>query len=363
MTHYLRLTEDTHLNVLLGHNLFEITEDNLIAITLNHNRFRRRRTIETYRRNGQTQHCASVQSKLRQILRDHRNHTRIVRTGRHLAEQHLVAADEQLNTEDTVTTQRARNLTSDLLSLSDRDVAHRLRLPRLTVVAINLVVTNGFEHGSTARMAHGQQRNLVVELNKTLNDHATCTRTTTLLSDLPRAVDLLLRVANTLTVTRRAHNGLHNAGSTDLFNRRLELLACCRKAIGRGGQTQLLGSQAADTLTVHRKPSSLSCGDYVVALLLQLNQSGSCDCLDFGNDVVGLFGLDDLAQAIAVEHRKHIRTMCDLHRGSISILIQCNDLDTVTLQFDGNLLAKLTRSAKQRLTTYGRESCSNFYHD
>ena len=272
-----------------------------------------------------------MQRKLRQILRDHRNHTRIVRTGRHLAEQHLVTADEQLNAEDTVTTQRTRNLASDLLSLSDRDVAHRLRLPRLTVVAINLVVTNGFEHGRTARMTNGQQRNLVVELNKTLNDHATCTCTATLLSDLPRAVDLLLRVANTLTVTRRAHNGLHNAGSTDLLHRSLKLLARSSETIGRGGQAQLLGSQAADTLTVHREPSGFSCGDYVVALLLQLDQSRSCDCLDFGNDVVGFFSLDDLAQTIAVEHRKHIRTMCNLHRGSIGILVQCNDLDTVTL--------------------------------
>ena len=41
MTNYLRLTEDTHLNVLLGHNLFEIAEDNLVTIALNYNRFRR----------------------------------------------------------------------------------------------------------------------------------------------------------------------------------------------------------------------------------------------------------------------------------------------------------------------------------
>ena len=363
MTYHLGLAEDTHLNVLLSHHLFEIAKDNLVAITLNHNSFRCRRTIETYRRNGQTQHRASVQSELRQILRDHRNHTRVVRTGRHLAEQHLIATDEQLHAEDTVTTQRTRNLASDLLSLSDRDVAHRLRLPRLAVVAINLVMTNGFEHGGTARVTNGEQCNLVVELNETLNDHATCTGTTTLLSNGPRALDLLLRVANTLTVTRRAHHGLNDAGRTDLLHRSLELLARCSKAIGRGGQAQLLGSQTTDTLAVHREPSGFGSGDYVVALFLQLDQSGGSNSLDFGNDVVGFLCLDNLAQAIAVEHRQHIRTMCDLHCGGISILIQRNDLDTVTLQFDGNLLAKLTRTAKQRLTTDGRESSSNFYHD
>ena len=64
----------------------------------------------------------------------------------------------------------------------------------------NLVVTNRLEDCSARAVAHGEHSNLVVEVYKTLNNHATCTCTTTLLGDSPRLLDISLALYGALTV-------------------------------------------------------------------------------------------------------------------------------------------------------------------
>ena len=71
-------------------------------------------------------------------LRDHRDHAGVVRARAHLAEPDVVALHEELHAEDAAAAQVVGHALRDVAGARERDVAHRLRLPALDVVAPHL---------------------------------------------------------------------------------------------------------------------------------------------------------------------------------------------------------------------------------
>src|SRR5581483_4982176 len=95
-----------------------------------------------------------------------------VRTRRNLAEDRRLAADEQLHAEHAAAAERGGDLGRDLLRLPQGDGRHRVRLPGLAIVAVDLQVADGLAEAGAPGVAHRQQGDLVVEGNEALDDDA-----------------------------------------------------------------------------------------------------------------------------------------------------------------------------------------------
>ncbi len=271
-----------------------------------------------------------------------------MRARAHLGEQYLVAYDEHLDAEDTVSAERIGHLAGDMLCLPERRFAHRLRLPRLTVVAVDLVVANGLQEERTPGVAHGEQRDFVVKRHKALNDDTTRSGTASLLADGPCPLDVGGVAYRGLAVSRRRHDRLHQTGQTDLLDGGEVLLVRVGKGIARGGQPQLLGGKAAYRLTIHGQESDVGGRDDSIALLLQLHKGGSGYRLDLRNDERWTFLLHHLTERGAVQHIENMAAVRHLHGGRIRILVASNDFNAEALQLDGNLFAEFARAEQQR---------------
>ncbi len=70
-----------------------------------------------------------MQGEFREILGDKRHHPGVVWSRGDFAEDHLVAAYEQLHAKQTITSQRQHHLAGDGLGTLEGQVAHLLRLP------------------------------------------------------------------------------------------------------------------------------------------------------------------------------------------------------------------------------------------
>ena len=183
-----------------------------------------------------------------------------------------------------------------------------------------------------------------------------------LLRDLPGVVDVGRRTDHALAVSRRTHHRLHHTRHSDLGHRLVELPARARKPVRRCRQSELLGRQPPDTLAVHGQQHRLGRRHHIVTFPFEFDQNWRGYGLDLRNNVIRSLLLDDLAQALAVEHRQDIRPVRYLHRRRIGITVQGHHLDSVTLQFDGDLLAQFARTAQQSLPPHRCECCSYLYH-
>jgi hypothetical protein len=101
-----------------------------------------------------------------------------VRPRAHLREPDVVAAHEQLDAEQPAPAERLGHLVRDVARLLQRGRAHRLRLPRFDVVARHLHVADRLAEVGARRQrgrvdrTDGQLRDLVVEIDEALDDHA-----------------------------------------------------------------------------------------------------------------------------------------------------------------------------------------------
>ena len=195
-------------------------------------------------------------------------------------------------------------------------------------------------------MTYREKRDFIVEIDEPFDDHASGSRPTSFLRILPGPVDLFGRTDDALPVSRRAHYRLHDARRPDLPDGFDELLVVGSETVRRSRDAEFLGSQPADAFAIHREAGGPGRRDHVVAFLFQFQQRIRSDRLDLGNNIVGLFLLDDGAQLRPVEHRKHVRAMSYLHGGSVRVTVQRDDFDAVPLQLDGDLLAQFAGAAK-----------------
>ncbi len=243
-----------------------------------------------------------MERELRMVLGNHRYHTRVVRARRHLGEDDLVALDKHLHAEDAVASERVGNLPCDMLRLRFRLGRHSLRLPRLAVVAVHLPVSDGFEERSAVDGTDGEERYLIVEIDKTLHDDAPCTGTPALLRLGPCVFDVLSMPDSGLPVSRRGHDRLDHAGDANLLHGGEKVLARVGKAVRSGGQQQLLGGKTADGFPVHSKKSRVSRRDNAVVFLLQLYESRGGNGFYLGDNEGGMLLLDHSSERVAVQH-------------------------------------------------------------
>ena len=141
-----------------------------------------------------------MQGELRKILRDHRDHARVVRTGRYFAEDHLFALNKQLDTEDTTSAERFRYLARNLARFFFCHRAHGLGLPGFAIVAVDLHVSDRFQERGATDMANRQLRNLVIEIHEPFYDNLAGTGASALLRIMPGTVDIFFFADHALPV-------------------------------------------------------------------------------------------------------------------------------------------------------------------
>ena len=210
-------------------------------------------------------------------------------------------------------------------------------------------------------MTDGQKCDFIIKFYKTFHNDFTGTGTTALLSILPCGVDLVGTFDRTLTMTGRTHNRFDHAGNSNFGNCPVELFAGGGETVGAGRQPQFFSGQSTDAFAVHGKQCSIGGGDHAEPLFFQFDQRGSGDRFHFGNDIIGLFGLNNAAEFRSVEHIDHIRTVSHLHTGGIRITINGNDFNTEPLHGDHNFFAQLPCSAEKDLGSRSGQGCSDFY--
>ena len=120
--------------------------------------------------NGQTEDGSGVQGELREILRDEGDQTGVVRAGGDLTENDVIAFDEKFHTKQTAPAEGLGDGASDALRCGDGGGTHRMGLPGFAVIPFDLDVTDGWAKGSAADVADGEHGDLVVELDKALDD-------------------------------------------------------------------------------------------------------------------------------------------------------------------------------------------------
>ena len=262
-----------------------------------------------------------MQGKFAHILRNHRHHTRVVWTRRHLAKNHIIALNKHLHAENAVAAKGIRHLLGNFLRFSNCHSRHRLRLPRVAVVAILLNMANRLAKLRACHIANREQRNFVVKIHKALHNHTTRTGATAFLRNSPSALHIGFRFHHTLSVARRTHNGLHHTRNTHLVHRFQKFLLRGSKAISRSGNTQGFCRQAANPLAIHRQQSGISSGRNVVALLLQFHQSGRGNSLHLRDNMVGLARLNRTTKRLTIQHIQRHTTLRHLHSRSALIAV------------------------------------------
>src|SRR5262245_48171218 len=101
-----------------------------------------------------------------------------------------------------------------------------MRLPRLTIVATFLTMTDRSTERYSVFMSNREQRDFIIELNESFDDHTAATSSTTFLCISPRRIDITRALHNTLSFSRRAHDGLNNTWDPDLFDALFKLCFC-----------------------------------------------------------------------------------------------------------------------------------------
>src|SRR5678816_2709969 len=141
-----------------------------------------------------------MQRELGKVLRDQRHQSRVVRPRRDFAEVDGVTRDEQLDAEDAVAAELRGDRVRDALGLGERCRAHRLRLPRFAIVAVDLQMTDRLAVSRAAAVTHGEQGDLVVELDEAFDDDPALAGTAALLRIVPSVLDVRLGTHHALSL-------------------------------------------------------------------------------------------------------------------------------------------------------------------
>ncbi|CFE01232.1 Uncharacterised protein [Bordetella pertussis] len=274
------------------------------------------------------------------------DHAGVVRTRADFGEPDLVAGHEQLHPEYAQAAQVAGHGQGDLARALQRDRRHGMGLPALDIVAIDLAMPDGLaelRHDLPvgAAGAHRQQGDLVVELDETLDDHASGAHAPALLGVAPRGGDVIGRADDRLALARGGHDRLDHARIADAAVDGLaQRLLGIDEAVGRGGQAQGLGGQPADAFAVHGQVGGAGGGrDVHGAFVLQRDQQVGGNGLDFGHDHMRALLLDDLPQRLRIGHGDHVGAMRHLVARRVGIAVDRDDLHPQALQGDHHLLA------------------------
>ncbi len=302
-------------------------------------------------------------------LRGHGDHAGVVRTRADFAEPDLLALDEQLHAEQAHAAQVCRDRLRDALGGFQRSGVHRLRLPALDVVAADLDVA---DRGAELRLhlaagahgAHGQQRDLVVEIDKAFHDHAAVADAAAGHGVVPGCLDALGAVDLALALAGAAHHRLDHARVADAaVDGSLQFIQRIAELVRAGRQAERFGGQAADALAVHGQAGGAGGGDHAHgAGGFQGFQHGRGDGLDLGHDQVRLFRLDQRLELVRVAHGDGARVVGYLLAGCILIAVDGDGFHTQALQCNQHFLAQLAGAEQHHFGGRGGERRSEGGH-
>ena len=191
-------------------------------------------------------------------------------------------------------------------------------------------------------MAHGELRDLVIEINKALHNHLTGSRAPAFLRVLPCGLDVRLGLERALPLAAARHDRLHHARQSNPFDGRQKFLLRCGKFKGRRAQPQLLRRQPPDAFAIHCKLRSPRSGDdFRQPFRLNRCQRIRRNRLHLRHHKMRFFLLDHRPQCIAIKHRYHMRAIRHLHRWRVGVGVHCNHFHAVALQLDDHFLAQL----------------------
>ena len=208
-------------------------------------------------------------------------------------------------------------------------------------------MSNGFAEAGAAGMTHGKLGNFIIKIDETLDNYLAGTGAPTFLGVVPCLVDIALTFDRALSLARGTHNRLYHTGYADIAQRLVEFFATGCKAVRRCPDAELFSGQASYAFTVHGELCGTGSGYYGVTFAFQLDQCIGGDGLDFRHDIVWFFSRYDLAQGVTIEHGDSMTAVCDLHRRSIFVAVDHDNLNAKPLQFDNDFLAEFTATTKQ----------------
>src|SRR3569623_1133164 len=127
-------------------------------------------------RHRQAQNSARMQLEFVELLACHGDNAGVMRSRAHFAEPHSRTLYELLDTEDAAAAEAGGDLGGDGARLGERGRVHILRLPALDIVAFDLDVADWLaekrlDFAAVADRAHGEQGDLVIELDHFFDDH------------------------------------------------------------------------------------------------------------------------------------------------------------------------------------------------
>ena len=273
-----------------------------------------------------------------------------------LGEENLLPADEQLHPEQAPAAQRRGHALGHLLGPFQGHRAQGLRLPGLHIVPVDLPVPDRLAEarhrlpGAGMTPAHREQRDLGVETHEALHDDPASVHAPVGRRVAPGRLQVLRPVRHRLAVARRGHDRFDHARKAHSLCPCLQLVQGRGEGVGTGRQSQLLGSQASDALTIHRQ---LHCtgGRYHLHLAgaLQRRQGVGGQRLDLRDHDGGTAGADGGRQRLGVAHVHRHGVVRHLLGRSPLIAVDRRDLHPQAGQSDRHLLADLTGAQQRHL--------------
>ena len=182
----------------------------------------------------QAQDGAGMQLKLVLPLGDHGHHAGVVRARADLTEPDLLTFDKQLYPKQALAAQVVGHGTRDTLRPLLRRRGHGAGLPALHIVTTDLQMADGRAKlcGHLAvgtQRAHGEQRDLVVEVDEAFHDHPARAHAATGHRVVPGGLHVRRAVDLALAFAAAAHHRFDDAGVADAglasnaINRRLQV--------------------------------------------------------------------------------------------------------------------------------------------
>ena len=224
------------------------------------------------------------------------------------------------------------------------------RLETLAVVAALLHVTDRrAEERRAVLLRDGQQRDLAVEADELLDDQFADVAPRALATVVPGSLHLVGRTDHRLALARRRHQRLDHARVADPVGRLAKLLERPGVEVAGRLQSQLLGSQVADRLAVHREVDGTGTRDDLDPLALEVVEAFGADRLDLrDDDVRAVFG-NGGRKGLAIQHVEDFAGIGHLHGRCSDILVARNDRLAQSLGRNHELLAQFARAQKQYL--------------
>ena len=200
------------------------------------------------------------------------------------------------------------------------------------------------EHQLAIAVAHGEQGDLIVEIDETLDNDPIGGTPRGAMSQPPRLLRIVPRRHGGLSLAGRTHHRLHDARHADVVDRGEIFLLRLRETISGGRNAEFLRCEPADAFAIHGQARRPRGRHDVVALAFQFHQCRRRDGFDFRHDQARSFRLDHRAQRFAIQHVDGPAAMRDLHGGRIGVAVDGDDFNAEALQGNHDLLAQFPRA-------------------